>query len=61
MINVYQEVDTLVEEGRYKDAAEVARKLGDHARAADLFERIWDFVEMEPPVDAGRSFSVMSN
>lgn len=43
MINVNSEVDKLVAEGRYQDAAEAATAQGLHARAADLYERIWDF------------------
>lgn len=43
MINEKTEVDTLVEKGRYKEAAEAAKVAGDYARASELFERIWDF------------------
>ena len=36
-------VEQLVAAGKYGDAARVARDAGDHARAAELYERIWDF------------------
>lgn len=43
MINVNSEVDKLVAEGRYHDAAQAASADGAHLRAAELYERIWDF------------------
>jgi serine/threonine-protein kinase len=43
VINVQEEVDQLVDQGRYKEAAKVAEEAGDYSRAAELFERIWDF------------------
>ncbi|HUS65239.1 MAG TPA: protein kinase [Kofleriaceae bacterium] len=36
-------VDELVAAGRYADAARAAEEGGDPARAASLYERIWDF------------------
>ncbi len=36
-------VEKLVAEGRYKEAAEAASAGHAYARAADLYERIWDF------------------
>ncbi|HTE49844.1 MAG TPA: protein kinase [Kofleriaceae bacterium] len=36
-------VDELVTAGRYAEAAGLAAAAGDAARAADLYERIWDF------------------
>ncbi len=36
-------VDELVAQGRYQEAARAASEAGDHARAADLYERIWEF------------------
>ncbi len=36
-------VEKLVAEGRYKEAAEAASAAHAHSRAADLYERIWDF------------------
>ncbi|HKE17359.1 MAG TPA: protein kinase [Kofleriaceae bacterium] len=36
-------VDELVAAGRYADAARVAADTGEAARAAQLYERIWDF------------------
>jgi tetratricopeptide (TPR) repeat protein len=36
-------VDTLVAEGRWADAAATARAAGLHARAAELYEKLWDF------------------
>ena len=36
-------VDDLVAAGRYSEAARTASETGDHARAAELFERIWEF------------------
>lgn len=45
VINVSEEVDTLVKEGRHKDAAEAARTAQDYGRAATLFEGIWQFAD----------------
>ncbi len=39
------QVELLVEQGRYADAADAARQAGDPARAATLYERIWMFAE----------------
>ena len=36
-------IDGLVAANRHEDAARLARKLGQHARAADLYEKLWDF------------------
>lgn len=36
-------VEKLVADGRYKEAAEAASAGHAHARAADIYERIWDF------------------
>ncbi len=36
-------MEKLVAEGRYKEAAEAASAAHAHSRAADLYERIWDF------------------
>src|SRR5688572_18675269 len=38
-----QSVDDLVAAGMYQEAARAASSAGDHSRAAELFERIWDF------------------
>lgn len=38
-----EKVEELVASGRYADAAGVAKQSGAYARAADLFERVWDF------------------
>jgi len=37
------ELDALVAEGRYGDAAKLAEKAEDYARAGGLYERIWEF------------------
>jgi len=36
-------VESLIAAGRHQDAARLAGTLGDHARAADLYEKLWDF------------------
>ncbi|MBA3391205.1 MAG: protein kinase [Deltaproteobacteria bacterium] len=36
-------VDELLAAGRHLDAARAASELGDHGRAADLYEKLWDF------------------
>ena len=36
-------VDELVSAGRYAEAAHLAAESGDAVRAAQLYERIWDF------------------
>ena len=36
-------VDTLVAEGRWAEAARTAREAGLHARACELYEKLWDF------------------
>ncbi|MCP4448587.1 MAG: serine/threonine protein kinase [Myxococcales bacterium] len=41
--NVQNKVEKLVAEGRYKEAAEAASASHAHSRAADLYERIWNF------------------
>ncbi len=43
VINVSEEVDTLVKEGRHGDAAQMAREAQDYKRATELFEGIWQF------------------
>ncbi|MBL4636321.1 MAG: protein kinase [Kofleriaceae bacterium] len=45
VINVSEEVDTLVKEGRHGDAAQVARAAQDFARATELYEGIWQFAD----------------
>ncbi len=45
MINESTEVESLAAEGKHKEAAQVAKQLGLHARAADLYAGIWDFDE----------------
>ncbi len=42
-INSHSDVDALVAAGRYAEAACEARRRGELARAAELYERIWDF------------------
>lgn len=37
------DIETLIADGKYAEAAAEARRLGDLARAQQLFERIWDF------------------
>jgi eukaryotic-like serine/threonine-protein kinase len=37
------DIDSLVREGRYQEAALAARAAGDFARARELFEKIWEF------------------
>jgi serine/threonine-protein kinase len=36
-------VDELLAAGKHLDAARMAAELGEHARAADLYEKLWDF------------------
>ncbi|MGE5182212.1 MAG: protein kinase domain-containing protein [Acidobacteriota bacterium] len=36
-------IDQLIAAGRHADAARRATALGDHAKAADLYEKLWDF------------------
>ncbi|HSK00806.1 MAG TPA: hypothetical protein VK932_06180, partial [Kofleriaceae bacterium] len=36
-------VDNLVRAGRHAEAARAALARGDHARAIELFEKVWDF------------------
>ena len=36
-------IDELVAAGRHADAARRATALGDHAKAAELYEKLWDF------------------
>jgi hypothetical protein len=36
-------IEALVAEGQYARAAKAATEAGDHARAAELFEKLWDF------------------
>ncbi|HWU90623.1 MAG TPA: hypothetical protein VN253_25330, partial [Kofleriaceae bacterium] len=36
-------VEELIAAGRHADAARAALARGDHARAAELFEKLWDF------------------
>ena len=38
-------IDELVAAGKYADAARVASEAGAHGRAADLYERIWEFAD----------------
>ncbi len=38
-------IDQLVAAGKYADAARAASKVGAHARAAELYERIWEFAD----------------
>jgi hypothetical protein len=38
-----EDVDDLVRAGRHADAARAALTRGDHARAIELFEKVWDF------------------
>ncbi len=44
-------VDDLVADGRYADAAALARRRGEYLRAAELYERIWEF---GPAADCAR-------
>ncbi len=37
------DVDALIGEGRHEEAAKLASERGDHARAAELYEKLWDF------------------
>src|SRR5262245_54674376 len=54
-----QSVDELVAAGLYREAARAASSAGDHSRAAELFERIWDFAaaarEAQDAGDLGRA------
>jgi serine/threonine-protein kinase len=36
-------IDSLVAAGRHADAARAAMERGEHARAAELYEKLWDF------------------
>jgi len=36
-------IESLIAGGRHADAARLASERGDHARAADLYEKLWDF------------------
>src|SRR5204862_7324610 len=36
-------IDALVAAGRHADAARLAGERGEHTRAADLYEKLWDF------------------
>src|SRR5262245_33822915 len=37
------DLETLIAQGRYQDAAEEARRQGDLGRAQQLYEKVWDF------------------
>ncbi len=36
-------IDGLIAAGRHEDAAKLAMQVGEHGRAADLYEKLWDF------------------
>ena len=38
-----QEIDALIAAGKHADAARVALESGDARRAADLYEKLWDW------------------
>jgi len=38
-----QPIDALIAAGRHADAARAASEAGHHARAAEIYERLWDF------------------
>jgi serine/threonine-protein kinase len=40
---IEQTIDGLIAAGRHADAARLAAERGEHARAADLYEKLWDF------------------
>src|ERR1044071_9056926 len=47
-------IDALVAAGKHLEAAHEAMRIGRYARAADLFEKLWDFRNALEAARAGR-------
>ncbi|MGE0548035.1 MAG: protein kinase [Kofleriaceae bacterium] len=50
-------IDALVANGQYAQAAQAAANAGEHARAAELYEKLWDFKGAYQAARAGNDLS----